>query len=209
MRIAQVSGSSGAGLVVAIHEQPSVSDLETFLTERGSSDRAIEAPQSWITVDTEYDGTNFVQPTPPTTPPATPPTPEAVRAELDQLRENAVAEYVAKWGDLSKREMWQPLKQEIKELALITSAVDVVVGVYPSIVGFLQGSGVADPSPQQIYDTAAALRAHQSAHLKELRRTEVLRETILNAYVAEPEADRLAWLATQTIEQRWSVAYGA
>ena len=210
MRLAQVSGVSGAGSVVAIHSAKSIQDLEEFFAARGIQDRAIAAPSSWVLPDIAFDGSTFVAPAQAAQPVPTPPTVEQLASELDGLREGATTAYVSTWGDLSKREMWPKLKPEIKELALITSAAGVVVGAYPSIVGFLQGSGITSPSADEIYTTAAGLRAHQSAHIALLRRTEMLRAALITEYSAlADDAAKLAWLSGSSLEQRWEAAYGA
>jgi hypothetical protein len=82
MRVAQVSGASGAGQVVGIHSADSVEAIEEFLSLRGIGDRAISAPSTAVQVGTVFDGTAFAQPSPPPEPEPMPePEPASLTAE--------------------------------------------------------------------------------------------------------------------------------
>lgn len=124
---------------------------------------------------------------------------EEVRAQLDNIRETVVATYVDQWGDLSKREMWDRLATEINKMSAFVSSEDINVTEYPCLVGFLQGSGVASPSPSQVFEVANNLRSHQTSHIALLRSTEVKRNILLAEYEALSEQQKrncdvhLAW----------------
>jgi len=206
MRIAQVTGTSGPGEVAEIHSTPSVEQLEKFFNRRGIEARAVEAPE-WVQVGTAYDGTAFVQPPPPSEPepmplllvepepwvePAPiPPTLEQVRSQLDSLREQTTAEYVARWGDLSKRELWPLLDAEMVR-AVGETAETINPDRYPAIVGFLAASEQPTVGAA-VYAAAATLRQHKSHHVGHLRLSELLRERLLIEYDDLPDPEKLTW----------------
>jgi hypothetical protein len=124
-------------------------------------------------------------------PAPTPPTLEQVRSQLDDLREQTTAEYVAHWGDLSKRELWPLLDAEMVRAAGET-AETINPDRYPAIVGFLSASGQPTVGAA-VYAAAASLRQHKSQHVGHLRLSELLRERLLAEYEALPDPERLAW----------------
>jgi hypothetical protein len=172
----------------------SVDALEEFLELRGIEARAIEAP-AWVEIGTAYDGANFVEPTPEpeTTTEPIPLTIEQVRHQLDALREQATAEYIARWGNLSKQELWPLLDAEIVR-AVGDTAETINPEKYPAIVGFLEASGQPTVGAA-VFAAAAGLRQHKVNHVSHLRRSELLREQLINDYTALANADRLAWNA--------------
>lgn len=198
MRLAEIPGLSGPANVAVIHSMDSVDALEEFLSLRGIEARAIEAP-AWVEIGSVYDGTNFVGPEP-TEPEPTEPTPEVVpltieqvRYQLDALREQATTEYVARWGDLSKRELWPLLDAEMIRAADET-AETINPEKYPAIVGFLGASGQPTVGAA-VFATAAGLRQHKVHHVAHLRRSELLREQLISDYAALTDADKLTWVA--------------
>jgi hypothetical protein len=192
MRLAEIPGLSGPADVTAIHSTSSVEALEEFLELRGIEARAVEAPP-WVQTGTAYDGTAFVEPEPAPEPEPIPPTLEQVRSQLDSLREQTTAEYVARWGDLSKRELWPLLDTE-----MVRAAGETVETInpdrYPAIVGFLAASEQPTVGAA-VYAAAAALRQHKSHHVGHLRLSELLRERLLTEYDALPDAQKLTWNA--------------
>lgn len=200
MRLAQIPGQSGPANVAVIHSSESVAALEAFFTARGIEARAIEAPP-WVEIGVLYDGEAFVEPAPAPEPAPMPepmpmpepipPTLEQVRAQLDGLREQSTAEYVAQWGDLSKRELWPLLDAEMVRAASET-AETINPDQYPEIVGFLAASGKPTVG-SVVYSAAAALRQHKSHHVAHLRSSELLRERLLNEYDDLPAAEKLTW----------------
>jgi hypothetical protein len=190
MRLAEIPGLSGPADVTAIHSTSSVEALEEFLELRGIEARAVEAPP-WVQTGTAYDGTAFVEPEPAPEPEPIPPTLEQVRSQLDSLREQTTAEYVARWGDLSKRELWPLLDAE-----MVRAAGETVETInperYPAIVGFLAASEQPTVGAA-VYAAAASLRQHKSHHAGHLRLSELLRERLLTEYEAMTEAEKLAW----------------
>ncbi len=112
IRVAEVVGGSAR----KIYSFESLANAEEFFAAAGIAAIAVEAPD-WVQIGTAYDGTAFAQPPPAPEPepmPApTPPTLEQVRSQLDALREQTTAEYVAQWGDLSRRELWPLLDAEM------------------------------------------------------------------------------------------------
>ena len=209
MRIVQVSGSTGPGFVVEVHSVDSVEALEEFLEARGIQDRAIAAPD-WVLPGITYDGADFVQPQvdPPTEPTPMPRTVEQVKAELDGIRERKMSEYVAQWGDLSKRELWPRLSPEIIDLAGKAPA-DVNPEAYPMLCGFVEESGFPVDPPEGetsadketregqlkaiVVGYGAKLRGHMRKHSFHLRRGEEKRNQLLSEYEALSDEEKLAW----------------
>ena len=195
MRLAEIPGLSGPANVAVIHSMDSVDALEEFLELRGIEARAIEAP-AWVEIGTAYDGAEFVEPEPTETEPTPepiPPTIEQVRFQLDSLREQATAEYIARWGNLSKQELWPLLDAE-----MVRAAGETVETInpekYPAIGGFLEASGQPTVGAA-VFAAAAGLRQHKAHHVAHLRRSEMLREQLINDYTALTNADRLTWNA--------------
>lgn len=123
--------------------------------------------------------------------PQAPPVLEVIRAQLDRLREQTTIEYVAQWGDLSKRELWPLLDAEIVRAASETPET-INPAQYPAIVGFLAASELPTV-PNAVHAAAANLRQHKAQHVGQLRRSELLRERLLREYAALPEAEKRAW----------------
>lgn len=197
MRIAQVTGSSGAGVVAEIHESASVQALQEFLTARGIQGRAIAAPSSWVVVGTAYDGANFVVPEIEPEPQREPATIEAITSELDLLRQQVIARYVAQWGEVSRIELWPLLDAEMVRAA---GETDLNPEAYPAIAGFLIASGFEAPTAEQIAGAAASLRANKIEHVKFLRRGELLRQQAISEYDALTDEEKLSWDAAE----RWA-----
>jgi hypothetical protein len=195
MRLAQVTGLTGAGIVAEIHESASVQALQDFLDARGIEARAVEALSSWVRVGTAYDGTNFVVPETPPTPDPIEPTPasvEAITQELDSLRQQAIDKYIAQWGEVSKAELWPLLDAEMIRAA---SDLAVVPENYPAIVGFLIASGFSSPSAELIAATTANLRANKIVHVQFLRKGELWRHQLIAEYEALTDEQKLSWSA--------------
>jgi hypothetical protein len=206
MRLAEIPGLSGPSTVAVIHSSESVEALEEFLELSGIEARAVEAPD-WVQIGTAYDGTAFAQPSPAPEPepiplllvepepwvePAPiPPTLEQVRSQLDSLREQTTAEYVARWGDLSKRELWPLLDAEMVR-AVGETAETINPDRYPAIVGFLAASEQPTVGAA-VYAAAATLRQHKSHHVGHLRLSELLRERLLIEYDDLPDPEKLTW----------------
>ena len=195
MRLAEIPGLSGPASVAVIHSMDSVGALEEFFELRGIEARAIGAP-AWVEIGTAYDGAEFVEPKPTEpepTPEPIPPTIEQVRYQLDALREQATAEYIARWGNLSKQELWPLLDAE-----MVRAAGETVETInpekYPAIVGVLEASGQPTVGAA-VFAAAAGLRQHKVHHVAHLRRSEMLREQLINDYTALTNADRLTWNA--------------
>lgn len=196
MRVAQVQGTTGSGTVVEIHEVISVEVLEQVLQLRNISDRAVEAP-SWVHIGTVYNGTVFEQEDAEVTPEPvvvtpTPPTLAEIESELDKIREGVVHAYIATWGELSKTELWPLLDKEIASSAT-KELYDITVVEYPAVVGFIQASGVENPTPEQIFSTLTGLRQHKSHHVKLLRQTELIRSILLSKYAQLDTEDKFSW----------------
>ena len=191
IRVAQIV----EGAVTKIYgNAQSVEEIAAFFEAAGIVADAIEAPD-WVQIGTTYDGEAFAQPPPPPEPEPmpspTPPTLEQVRSQLDSLREQTTAEYVARWGDLSRRELWPLLDAEMVRAAGET-AETINPERYPAIVGFLSASGQPTVGAA-VYAAAASLRQHKSHHVGHLRLSELLRERLLAEYEALPDPERLAW----------------
>jgi hypothetical protein len=204
MRVAQITGTTGSGTVVEVHEVISVGVLEQVLQLRNISGRAVEAP-SWVRIGTVYNGTVFEQEETEVTPepeveiPA-PPTLAEIESELDKIREGTVHAYIATWGELSKTELWPLLDKEIAASAT-KELYDITVDEYPAVVGFIQASGVANPTTEQIFDTLTGLRQHKSNHVKLLRQTELIRGILLYKYAQLDREDKVSWDS----DTEWSV----
>jgi hypothetical protein len=197
MRLAQVTGLTGAGIVAEIHESASVQALQDFLDAREIEGRAVEALSSWVRVGTGYDGINFVSPEVPVIPEPEPieptPTPvDFIKSELDGLRQQAISKYIAQWGEVSKAELWPLLDAE-----MIRAATDlaVVPENYPAIVGFLIASGFPAPTAELIATTTANLRANKIAHVQFLRKGELWRQQLIAEYEALTDEQKLGWSA--------------
>ena len=207
MRVAQITGTTGSGAVVEIHEVISVEVLEQVLQLRNISGRAVEAP-SWVHIGTVYNGTVFEQEEPEVTPepevaPPAPPAPPSIaeiESELDKIREGVVHAYIATWGELSKTELWPLLDKEIAASAT-KELDDITVDEYPAVVGFIQASGVANPTTEQIFATLTGLRQHKSNHVKLLRQTELIRSILLSKYAQLDREDKVSWDS----DTEWSV----
>jgi hypothetical protein len=207
MRIAQVTGMTGSGVVDAIHSSPSVADLEAFFSAMGIAARAIPAEDLRVQVGTAYDGNEFAFPTvPEVVDPITPEPPSVAEivAQLDSLRRQAIDDYLSEWGLESKENLWPQLDAEIIRASGET-AQTLVVDSYPSIAGFLEASGFDDSSPELILGTAAGLRANKKAHVALLRKTELIRNSLRNEYAELSDEDKLTWSA----QTRWVETYGA
>lgn len=202
MRLAQIPGQSGPADVAVIHSSESIAALEAFFAARGIEARAVEAPP-WVQIGSTYDGEAFVEPAPAPEPDPMPepmpmpepipPTLEQVRAQLDALREQTITEYIAQWGDLSKRELWPLLDAEMVRAASET-AETINPDRYPAIVGFLAASEQPTVGAA-VYAAATALRQHKSHHVAHLRSSELLRERLLNEYDDLSAAEKLTWSA--------------
>jgi len=208
MRLAQVTGTTGAGIVSEIHESPSVEALQFFLDARQIEARAIEALSSWAVVGTAYDGENFVAPEPPVITEPEPITPEPaslqdIVSQLDSLRRQAINDYLSEWGMESKENLWPQLDPEMIRASGET-AETLVVDSYPSIAGFLEASGYLDLTPELILGKAAGLRANKKAHVALLRKTELIRNSLRDEYAALSNEDKLTWSA----QTRWAEVYG-
>ena len=196
MRIAQVTGTSGEGTVVELHETDSVEALLTFFGHRGIVARAIATQDLRVIAGTVYDGEAFEFPGEPAPIPATV---EAVRAELDGLRQQAITEYVAQWGEASRADLWPLLDVEMREAASET-VEELAVERYPAIAGFWSASFKTEATAADVIETAARLRTNKAAHSNFLRAGEIRRNLLLTEYAALDEAEQLEWSAPE----RWA-----
>jgi hypothetical protein len=212
MRVAQVTGLTGEGIVAEIHETESAEALQAFLNARQIAARAIPAEDARVVVGTSYDGESFVFPPPsvitepePTTP--EPPSVAEIVAQLDSLRRQAINSYISEWGQESKEELWPVLDPEMARAATET-AQTLVVASYPAIAGFvIESQGIAEPTPAHILGAAAGLRENKVAHVRFLRRTEQIRRDLRDEYAALSDEDKLTWSAqTRWVWEVWGLA---
>ena len=210
MRIAQVTGLEGSGIVAEIHETESAEALQAFLDARQIEARAVEALSSRVVVGTEYDGESFVFPAPPEPieviePEIEPLSVADIVGQLDSLRRQVIQEYINEWGQDSKEELWPVLDPEMVRAATET-AQTLVVASYPAIAGFvIESQGIAEPTPAHILGAAAGLRENKVAHVRFLRRTEQIRRDLRDEYAALSKEEKLEWSA----QARWAEVYGA
>ena len=210
MRIAQVTGSEGAGIVAEIHETESAEALQAFLDARQIEARAVEALSSRIVVGTEYDGESFVFPAPPEPieviePAIEPPSVENIVAQLDGLRHQAINDYIGQWGTDSKEHLWPLLDSEIARALNEVPAQFENIEAYPSLTGFLKGRGNLSPTPAQIIGVAQSLRQNKIAHAEFLSKTEAIRNSLRDEYATLTDEEKLEWSA----QARWAEVYGA
>jgi hypothetical protein len=208
MRIAQVTGLTGSGIVAEIHESPSVEALQNFLDARQIEARAIEALSSWVAVGTVFDGENFVAPEPPeVVDPITPEPPSVAEivAQLDSLRHQSINEYIGQWGADSKEHLWPLLDSEILRALNEDPEQFDSIEAYPSLTGFLRGRGVLSPTPAHVLGVAQSLRQNKIAHAEFLSKTESVRNFLRDEYAALTDEDKLTWSA----QSRWVEIYGA
>jgi hypothetical protein len=210
MRLAQVTGTTGSGIVSEIHESPSVEELQNFLDARQIEARAIEALSSWVTVGTVFDGENFVAPEPPEVVEPEPITPEPaslqdVVSQLDSLRHQSIDEYIGQWGADSKEHLWPLLDSEILRALNEDPEQFDSIEAYPSLTGFLRGRGVLSPTPAHVLGVAQSLRQNKIAHAEFLSKTESVRNLLRDEYAALTDEDKLTWSA----QSRWAETYGA
>jgi hypothetical protein len=215
MRLAEIPGLSGPSTVAVIHSSESVATLEAFFAARDIEARAVEAPD-WVQIGTAYDGTDFVEPEPA---PEPFPEPSAIpvltlaeaRAQLDAIRERLLSDYVAQWGEASRREIWNLLAADVRDITGVPIA-SIIPDAYPNLVGFLIGSNDLPMSypadtggseaeqaqrlalqQQLLAGVAANLRGHQSQHVALVRRTEQQRARAIAAFEALDEVAKEAW----------------
>ena len=200
MRLAQVTGLSGVGIVSEIHESTSVQALQDFLNARGIEARAVEALSSWVTIGISYDGTNFVVPELPDPPDSVEPTPasvDVIAQELDYLRQQSINHYISHWGEVSKTEMWPILDAE---MVRASNDSNVISANYPALTGFLVASGFSNPSSELINTTIANLKSNKNAHVQFLRKGELRRQYLVAQYSALTDEQKLSWSSAE----RWT-----
>jgi hypothetical protein len=210
------------GNVAEFYSSISIEDVEAYLAQKNLPGDLIEAPD-WVVIGTAYDGTGFVEPVPAPEPEPMPlpvPTLTEARAALDVIREQALANYIAKWGEASRREMWGLLATDLRDIAGVPAG-NILPAAYPNLVGFLIGSTIKDPAgnpisypadteeelteteqaqrlairQQLIFTAANNLRHHQTNHMAFVRRTEEQRARAIEAFDALDDDDKLAWNA--------------
>jgi hypothetical protein len=138
-----------------------------------------------------YENDTFLDPnyTPPSLP--VPLTTRQLKAELDGLREQEIAEYISQWGTASRQELWPLLE---KELMRIADDESPTATRYPTLVGFIEATdSEADITPELLKATGLHLIEYRKAHSKKLRETEIRRNSLVEKYLALTEAEQLEW----------------
>ena len=139
------------------------------------------------------------------------PTLAEARAQLDAIRERLLSDYVAQWGEASRREIWNLLAADVRDITGVPTA-NIIPDAYPNLVGFLAGSSdLPMPYPadtggseaeqaqrlalqqQLLAGVAANLRGHQSQHVALVRRTEQQRARAISAFEALDDVAKEAW----------------
>lgn len=184
------------GIVSQAYNGKSLEELESALGKQGGEYLAHETAvvgSRWPEVEAAQES----DPEPMTT--------QEVTAQLDQIRQQLVTDYIAQWGYISKRDMWPELDSESRELASFTDAALALPEKYSAITGFLLGSGVEEPTAIQIHETASKLRGYKSRHIQLLRRSEIVRTQLIEKYQNISDTEKLNWNS----QSEWDLEYGA